>query len=176
MGEGSASNDNERGSSSHVLMAVFFNTSHTIDCDTGWKEVSGDPSKTVWVTGGRGMVWELRLSRMVEILFTKKSQNLCGRSTDGTEDGRDEVFDLPRRVFVMLNCLDEVHARILVLIYVTLESFQEHFVRTIIYYYYYIYIYIQSFWTPELITGNFATFQRQLLTASLQQPSSGSAI
>ena len=85
------------------------------------------------------MVWELRLSRMVEILFTKKSQNLCGRSTDGTEDGRDEVFDLPRRVFVMLNCLDEVHARILVLIYVTLESFQEHFVRTIIYYYY-IYI------------------------------------
>ena len=53
---------------------------------------------------------------MVEILFTKKSQNLCGRSADGIEDGRDEVFDLPRRVFVMLNnCLDEVHARILVL-------------------------------------------------------------
>ena len=62
------------------------------------------------------MVWELRLSRIVEILFTKKSQNLCGRSADGIEDGRDEVFDLPRRVFVMLNnCLDEVHARILVL-------------------------------------------------------------
>ena len=62
------------------------------------------------------MVWELRLSRMVEILFAKKSQNICGRSADGTEDGRDEVFDLPRRVFVMLNyCLDEVHARILVL-------------------------------------------------------------
>ena len=35
---------------------------------------------------------------------------------DGIEDRRDEVFDLPRRVFVMLNnCLDEVHARILVL-------------------------------------------------------------
>ena len=50
---------------------------------------------------------------MVEILFTKKSQNLCGRSADGIEDGRDEVFDMPRRVFVMLNnCLDEVHARI----------------------------------------------------------------
>ena len=62
------------------------------------------------------MVWELRLPRMVEILFTKKSQNLCGRSADGTEDGRDEVFDLPRRVFVMLNNrLDEAHARILVL-------------------------------------------------------------
>ena len=37
---------------------------------------------------------------MVEILFTKKSQNLCGRSADGTEDGRDEVFGMPRRVFV----------------------------------------------------------------------------
>ena len=62
------------------------------------------------------MVWELRLSRMVEILFTKKSQNFCGRSADGIEDGRDEIFDFPRRVFVMLNnCLDEVHARILVL-------------------------------------------------------------
>ena len=53
---------------------------------------------------------------MLEILFTKKSQKLCGRSADGIEDGSDEVFDLPRRVFVMLNdCLDEVHARILVL-------------------------------------------------------------
>ena len=53
---------------------------------------------------------------MVEILFTKKSHNLCGRSVDGIEDGRDEIFDLPRRVFVMLNnCLDEVQARILVL-------------------------------------------------------------
>ena len=53
---------------------------------------------------------------MVEILFTKKSQNLYGRSTDGIEDGRDEVSDLPRSVFVMLNnCLDEVHARILAL-------------------------------------------------------------
>ena len=52
---------------------------------------------------------------MVEVLFTKKSENLCGRSADGI-DGRDEVFDLPRNVFVMLNnCLDEVHARILVL-------------------------------------------------------------
>ena len=62
------------------------------------------------------MVWELRLSRIVEILFTKKSQNLCGRSADGIEDGREEVFGMPRRVFVMLNnCLDEVHARILVL-------------------------------------------------------------
>ena len=48
------------------------------------------------------MVWELRLSRMLEILFTKKSQKLCGRSADGIEDGRDEIFDLPRRVFVML--------------------------------------------------------------------------
>ena len=62
------------------------------------------------------MVWELRLSRIVEILFTKKSQNLCGSSADGIEDGRDEVFVLPRRAFVILNsCLDEVHARILVL-------------------------------------------------------------
>ena len=54
---------------------------------------------------------------MVEILFSKKSQNLCGR---------DEVFDCGEKistvmlaetlgVFVMLNnCLDEVHARILV--------------------------------------------------------------
>ena len=49
-------------------------------------------------------------------MFTKKSQNLCGRNADEIEDGRDEVFDLPRRVFVMLNnCLDEVHARILAL-------------------------------------------------------------
>ena len=47
------------------------------------------------------MVWELRLSQMVEILFTRKSQNLCGRNADGIEDGRDEVFDLPRSVFVM---------------------------------------------------------------------------
>ena len=62
------------------------------------------------------MVWKLRLSRMVEILFSKKSQNLCGRNADEIEDGRDEVFDLQRRMFVMLNnCLDEVHARILVL-------------------------------------------------------------
>ena len=62
------------------------------------------------------MVWELTLSRIVEILFTKKSQNLCERNADGIEDGRDEVFDLPRRAFVMLNnCLDEVYARILVL-------------------------------------------------------------
>ena len=53
---------------------------------------------------------------MVEILFTKKSQNLCERNADGIEDGRDDVLGLPRRVFVMLNnCLDEVHARILVL-------------------------------------------------------------
>ena len=37
---------------------------------------------------------------MVEILFTKKSQNLCGRSADGIEDGRAEVFELPRSVFV----------------------------------------------------------------------------
>ena len=97
-------------------MVVLFNTAHTIDSDTGWKAVSGEPSKTVWVMGGRDMVWELRLSRIVEILFTKKSQNLCGSSADGIEDGRYEVFDLPRRVFVMLNnCLDEMHARILVL-------------------------------------------------------------
>ena len=68
------------------------------------------------MTEGKDMVLKLSLSRMVEILFTKKSQNLCGRSADGIEDGRDEVFDLPRRVFVMLNnCLDEMHARILVL-------------------------------------------------------------
>ena len=46
------------------------------------------------------MVWELRLSRIVEILFTKKSQNLCGRIADGIEDGREEVFGMPRRVFV----------------------------------------------------------------------------
>ena len=53
---------------------------------------------------------------MVEVLLTKKSENLCGGSADGIEDGRAEVFDLPRNVFVMLNnCLDEVHARILVL-------------------------------------------------------------
>ena len=43
----SASNDDGRGSSSHVLMAVLFNTSRTVDCDTEWKAVSGDPSKTV---------------------------------------------------------------------------------------------------------------------------------
>ena len=43
----SASNDDGRGSSSHVLMAVLFNSSHTIDSDTGWKAVSGDPSKTL---------------------------------------------------------------------------------------------------------------------------------
>lgn len=56
------------------------------------------------VSGGRQRqrVWELRLSRMVETLFTKKSQNLRGRNADGTEDGRDEVFDLPRSVFIIL--------------------------------------------------------------------------
>ena len=43
----SASNDDGRGSSSHVLMAVLLNTSRTIDSDTGRKAVSGDPSKTV---------------------------------------------------------------------------------------------------------------------------------
>ena len=43
----SASNDDGRGSSSYVLIAVLFNTSRTIDSDTGWKAVSGDPSKTV---------------------------------------------------------------------------------------------------------------------------------
>ena len=65
------------------------------------------------LTGGRGTVWELRLSRIVEISFTEKSQNLCGRSAYGIEDGRDEVFDLPRSVLVMLNnYLDEVHANV----------------------------------------------------------------
>ena len=43
----SASNDDGRGSSSRVLTAVLFNTSRAIDSDTGWKAVSGDPSKTV---------------------------------------------------------------------------------------------------------------------------------
>ena len=43
----SAGNDDGRGSSSHVLIAVLFNNSRTIDSDTGWKAVSGDPSKTV---------------------------------------------------------------------------------------------------------------------------------
>ena len=88
----SASNDDGRGSSSHVLMAVLFNTSRTVDCDTGWKAVSGDPSKTVRLTGGRGRVWELRLSWMVEILFRKKSQNLCATSANRTEDDRDHFF------------------------------------------------------------------------------------
>ena len=75
------------------------------------------------MTEGKDMVLKLSLSRMVEILFTKKSQNLCGRSADGIEGGRDEVFDLPRRVFVMLNnCLDEMHARILVLKNVDFDS------------------------------------------------------
>ena len=41
----SASNDDGRGSSSHDLVAVLYNTSRTIDSDTGWKAVSGDPSK-----------------------------------------------------------------------------------------------------------------------------------
>ena len=43
----SASNDDGRGSISYVLTAVLFNTSRTVDYDTGWKAVSGDPSKTV---------------------------------------------------------------------------------------------------------------------------------
>ena len=43
----SASNDDGRGSSSHVLIAVLFNTSRTVDSDTEWRAVSGDPSKTV---------------------------------------------------------------------------------------------------------------------------------
>ena len=43
----SASHGDGRGSSSHVLMTVLFNTSRTIDSDTGWKAVSGDSSKTV---------------------------------------------------------------------------------------------------------------------------------
>ena len=43
----SASNDDGRGSSSHVLNAVLFNTSRTVDSDTGWKAINGDPSKTV---------------------------------------------------------------------------------------------------------------------------------
>ena len=63
----SASNDDGRGSSSRVMMAVLFNTSRTIDSDTGRKAVNGDPSKTVRLTGGRGTVWELSLSRIVEI-------------------------------------------------------------------------------------------------------------
>ena len=41
----SASNDDGRGSISHVLVAVLFNTSRTVDSDTEWKSVSGDPSK-----------------------------------------------------------------------------------------------------------------------------------
>ena len=76
----SASNGDGRGSSSHALMAVLFNTSRTVDCDTGWKAVSGDPSKTVRLTGGRGRVWELRMKRVVEILFTGKSQKLRQKS------------------------------------------------------------------------------------------------
>ena len=75
----------------------------------------------------------MRLSRIVEILFTKKSRNLCGRSADGTEDSRDEVFHLARRMFVMLNnCLDEVHARILVLkkcIFCLLRDLADQFAR-----------------------------------------------
>ena len=43
----SASNDDGRRSSSHVLMAVLFNTLRNIDSDTGRKAVNGDPSKTV---------------------------------------------------------------------------------------------------------------------------------
>ena len=43
----SASNDDGRGSSSYVLMAVLVNTSRTIDSDSEWKAVSEDPSKTV---------------------------------------------------------------------------------------------------------------------------------
>ena len=43
----SVSNDNGRRSSLRVLIAVLFNSSHTVDSDTGWKAVSGDPSKTV---------------------------------------------------------------------------------------------------------------------------------
>ena len=43
----SASNHDGSGSSSHVLIAVLFNTLRTDDSDTGWKAVSGDPSKTV---------------------------------------------------------------------------------------------------------------------------------
>ena len=43
----SASNEDGRGSSSHVLTAVLFNTSRTIDSDIGWKAISGDPPKTV---------------------------------------------------------------------------------------------------------------------------------
>ena len=35
---------------------------------------------------------------MVEILFTKKSQKLCGSNAVRIEDSRDEVFDLPRFV------------------------------------------------------------------------------
>ena len=50
----SASNDDGRGSSSHVLMAVLFNTSRTTDSDTGWKAVSREPSKSACLTGIRG--------------------------------------------------------------------------------------------------------------------------
>ena len=67
----SASNDDGRGSSSHVLIAVFFNTSRTVDSDTEWRAVSGDPSKTVSATGGRGGVSEFRLSRMGEFVHKK---------------------------------------------------------------------------------------------------------
>ena len=45
----SASNDDGRRSSSHVLIAVLFNTSRTVDADTGWKAVSGDPSRPMRV-------------------------------------------------------------------------------------------------------------------------------
>ena len=43
----SASNDDGGGSSSHVLIAVLFNTSRTVDSDTEWKAVSGEPLKAV---------------------------------------------------------------------------------------------------------------------------------
>ena len=43
----SASNDDGRGSSSHVLTVVLFNPSHTVNSDKGWNAVSEDPSKTL---------------------------------------------------------------------------------------------------------------------------------
>ena len=97
-----ASRQDGSGSSSQVLTAVLFNTSLTVASDSGWNAVSGDPTKTPWLMAEIGRVRQLRLSRMVEIFFTKKSQNLWRRGEDAVEDGRSQVSGLPSSVFVML--------------------------------------------------------------------------
>ena len=93
----SASNDDGRGSSSHVLIAVLFNTSRTVDSDTEWKAVSGNHQK-LCDCGRSSMGLGIEIVTDGRDLIPPKSQNLCGSNAVGIEDSRDEVFDLPRFV------------------------------------------------------------------------------